>query len=127
MTISRIDTFTGTASSTVTTNTFPIVVIASPGKATKNFGCDPIGSFVFDSSLWRSGNGGIKRHRSLMQRIHRFYSNRVPAAVAQKVAITLSLVSKTLTTECVTNSSPLAPSSKADVTFCDPIKTPLEL
>jgi hypothetical protein len=69
----------------------------------------------------------IVRHRSLMPGIHRFYSNRVPAAVAQKVAITLSLASKTLTIECVINSSPLAPSSNEDVTFCDPIKTPLEL
>ena len=53
------------------------------------------------------------------------YSNRVPATIAQKVPITLPLGSKISTAECVVNSSPLAPSSKVDVTFCDPIKTPL--
>ena len=55
------------------------------------------------------------------------YSNRVPATIAQKVPITLPLASKISTAECVVNSSPLAPSSKIDLTFCDPIKTPLEL
>jgi hypothetical protein len=55
-----------------------------------------------------------------------FYSNRVPATSAQKVAITLPLASRISTEECVVSSSPLAPSSEADLTLCDPIKTPLE-
>lgn len=54
----------------------------------------------------------------------RVYSNRAPAAVAQKVAILLSLASKTSTTEWVVNSSPLSPSSKVAVTFWDPMKRP---
>lgn len=57
----------------------------------------------------------------------RSYSNRVPAAVAQPAPIRLSLASKTSIAEWVVNSSPLAPSSRVAVIFCDPIKTPLAL
>ena len=53
------------------------------------------------------------------------YSNRVPAAVAQPVAIRLPLASKISIVEFVVNSLPLAPSSKAAVIFCEPTKIPL--
>ena len=56
-----------------------------------------------------------------------FYSNRVPAALAQPVPIRLSLASKTWIAELEVNSFPLAPSSKAAITFCDPMNTPLAL
>ena len=48
-------------------------------------------------------------------------------AVAQPVPITSSLTSRISMAERDANSSPLAPSSKAAVTLCDPRKTPLAL
>ena len=56
-----------------------------------------------------------------------FYSNRVPAALAQAVPIRLPLASKIWIAEFVVNSSPVAPSSKRAITFCEPINTPLAL
>jgi hypothetical protein len=53
------------------------------------------------------------------------YSNRVPAVVTQAVAIKLPLASKTCTAELVAYSSPLAPSSSAEVMSLDPINAPL--
>jgi hypothetical protein len=55
----------------------------------------------------------------------RLHSNRFPAAVAQPATMRLSLAAKTSIEEFVVNSSPLAPSSKAAVTFCDPMNSPL--
>jgi hypothetical protein len=57
----------------------------------------------------------------------RSYSNRAPTAVAQPVPIRLSLTSRILIAERDANSSPLAPSSNAAMTFTDPSKTPLAL
>jgi hypothetical protein len=54
------------------------------------------------------------------------YSNRDPAAEAQAVAITLLFTPKISTTDFVTKESPLAASAKSEVTFCDPMKPPLE-
>ena len=54
------------------------------------------------------------------------YSKRVPAAEAQAVAITLLFTPMISTTDFVTKASPLAASSRCEVTFCDPMKPPLE-
>ena len=55
----------------------------------------PLANLFFDSLSRRSGNGRILPHRSLMQCIHRFYSNRVPVPLPQRLVIRspLALVS----------------------------------
>ena len=108
-------------------DTFPPAVVKAPAAhRSAPFKTRPLWFICFfDSSLGSSGNGGILRRRSLIGVITAVYSNRFPAAVAQKVPILLSLASKTSTTDLVVNSSPLAPSSKVAVIFCDPMKKPL--
>jgi hypothetical protein len=78
-----------------------------------------------DFSCIRHGDAGrftIEWFRNL-----RSYSNRVPAAVAQPAPIGLPLTSRTSIADVVVNSSSPGPSSKAPVTFCDPMKTPTAL
>ena len=55
------------------------------------------------------------------------YSKRVPAAEAHAVPVTLSEISRISTADFVTKASPLAASSNSEVTFCEPMKAPLEL
>jgi predicted DNA-binding protein (UPF0251 family) len=69
----------------------------------------------------------MRTSQSYVARIVPAYSNRVATAVAQPAPIRSSLTSRISMTERDANSSPLAPSSKAAVTFCDPTKTPLAL
>jgi hypothetical protein len=84
------------------------------------------------SSRWRmSGTHFIDQARDIeteaevLHESRQAYSKRVPTAVAQPVPITAPLTSRVSMVDRDANSSPLAPSSKAAVTFCAPRNTPL--